>query len=154
MTLFMNTAAPSKAAWQGSRGHQCAPPGKQQQPRALISRPACSTAFTRALAFSGDMVCQCDTDALGITDGVCGTWVMSRSDADKRQCPCLHLHDGRVKAAFTCRAQILLAYRTTKPRTQDGRRYGGVRRAAKLCPRSNSCVREQDPRPCIATARL
>ena len=48
VTLFMNTAAPSKAAWQGSRGHQCAPPGKQQQSRALISRRACSTAFTRA----------------------------------------------------------------------------------------------------------
>ena len=52
------------------------------------------------------------------TDGAGDMYALCGSDADARQCPIFHFHDGRVKAAFTLGAQILLAYRTTKPREQ------------------------------------
>ena len=80
--LCMNTAGPSKAAWHGSRGHQDATPDKQQQPRALISRPVCSTVTALAPAFSADMVWQADTDDLRCTDRVCVMRELCRSDAD------------------------------------------------------------------------
>lgn len=147
VTVHASTPAPRQAAWQGSRHHRCATPGSQQQRCAFISRPACSTAFTRAGAFSGDMMLYAATDGLRCTDGAGDMYALCGGDADAWQCPTFHFHDGRVKATFRCGARLLLLYATAKPRRHLSRTTRSRGHATQVSPRSNSGVHEQEACP-------
>ena len=60
--------------------------------------------------------CQAESDGLRTADGAGVMYGLGAGDAETQKCACLHVHDGRGYAAFTCGARFLLVYATATPR--------------------------------------